>query len=317
MPDEIVEIAEGDDGSDSLMNVVLLFAFLFVCYKAAEHFGWINKQKETGVPSGTPGTTSAAAGAVTGSGTSTVPGSGTPGTTSGTPAAIGTGAPGDEATKAPGGATKPADVMIGLLQPSDALTIMAALRDNGKLRSLTPMPMVNLDVVEENGSVVLKNAYTSLRLHAEKLALHIAQDAQYDLHECVGLIDKPGLFYLVYLLLFKSGDGRFEVACFSVQSFERLCATFPSVGVYRRSYVHVDANTQELQSFCGTRSATCVKASNVPYETAFLHRSIPRVTKIDGTYSMYVPEPAPQPMAASTSIAGAPTTATVESPPAP
>jgi hypothetical protein len=27
MPDEIVEIAEGDDGSDSLVNVVMLFAF--------------------------------------------------------------------------------------------------------------------------------------------------------------------------------------------------------------------------------------------------------------------------------------------------
>ena len=76
MPDEIVEIEEGDEGSDSLMNVVLLFAFLFVCYKAAEHFGWINKPKETGVPSGTPGTTSVtgavAANAVTGAVTGSV-----------------------------------------------------------------------------------------------------------------------------------------------------------------------------------------------------------------------------------------------------
>jgi hypothetical protein len=130
MPDEIVEIAEGDEGSDSLMNVVLLFAFLFVCYKAAEHFGWINKPNETtGVPSGTPGT-------VPESVTGTVPGSGTPVFTSGTPGAIGTGAPGDEATKVPGGATKPAPAP----QFTTASTSIAAAPTTATVPASASMP---------------------------------------------------------------------------------------------------------------------------------------------------------------------------------
>jgi hypothetical protein len=347
MRDEIVEVAEGDDGSDSLMSVVLLLAFLFVCYKAAEHFGWISTSKGTGVPSGTPATTSEAAGAVTVSVTGAVPGSGTAAVTgavtgSGTVAVPGSGTsepgtmPGSASVAVPGSGTREPGatqgsgsgaaesatvpgsasgaVQVRLLSVPDGDTLIDALKQN-KRPALPQAPAtVELgwdfdDAAGEDGLSTASNDWVfedSIKVRGE----------QRSLLECVAVINTEQ--QVTFMLIYKHyADATSRVACFEQTSFDALCTRFPSVGKKSRSYVHVDANVVALQSFCRSKtSKTCTTVSLLPYET-ILHTATPRVIWHNGTYIVYVPTPAPQFTAARTSIAGAPTTATVQSPPAP
>ena len=280
MPDEIVEVAEGDEGSDSLMNVVLLFAFLFVCYKAAEHFGWINKQKETGVPSGTPATTSEAAGAVTGSVMGAVTGAVAANAVTGTVTGSGTGGVPGSGTGGPG--TVPSGVYVWLMSSSESLSFYREARGSGKIVVTAPQSLLML---VDGQDAALVDSESRLKLLGDALAL--AGDAAYKFRECLGIIRADSIVVYVACYLKEQMEegvplGLWAFVCLDEGNFEKLAAKNEAVRGCDLAYVYAESDGEDaaLSRLVASKNQPMVYSSVLPYESRILSPTRPRVSRV-------------------------------------
>jgi hypothetical protein len=205
--------------------------------------------------------------------------------------------------------------------------LVASLRGNARLILPAARATQQLHEYEDHDCCGLISWTSRVVIYADTLRV---DSSVFGIFECLGVINTPAVpapnadsvtYVLIYKNYYETDQSKqYKAAWFEKDGFDKLCGRFPEVASLIRSYVHVAGERQVLEAFCKSKSSgACERAGSVP-TSIILSASMPRVTKNGDAYRLFdgaQSNPAPQPMAAATSIAGAPTPPTVQSPPAP